>query len=1170
MKKFKNIKLMLIGLFAMVGMNAFAFDGDHKTDGTGWYYVENEAKGEVTFCGYSIAQADPTAVKIEATVELPDDDGVSKKTYKVVQASPSWWKGTDAPTGKARNLSSSDLQSLEFEFRTDWDADMLLDGSGVNRSYDAVYAFKSTLKKVVIKNAHKVYTLPLMTGFAKLEEVDFSGISNDGAGVTVIANFLANTTTLKTVKLPSNEPLDIKANAFDRIQGTDASGKPTAVTGIDISNATSIGCEAFRGAYITSVTIGENVSSIDPYAFVADSYPTNAYLEEVVWKSSKVMGGDPVVPHVKAVFPGQVNIKKVTVEAAKVQFIESGAFTGITANDFELDLSKAPVLKTIAGGIPNVAYKTLKLQGTALEGDNLDTMLGFALANKSKGSLVTLTLPDGLTALQTDEFKDYNKLSDITINMKKVPANAFKDCATLATLTLGAKVEEIGANAFDGTSLTAITIPAGVKKIEAGAFARIAPTETKDGKTYHKAIALDMSAATSLGSLGDGVFEDTNISPKADFSNTAVTVIPANAFAKGGAFALADDKFFLEEVVLKEGSASSKVSIGNNAFKNNEGLEKVTNLNQANYDFDGKTKFGIGTCAFQNTALTAVELDQTPITYVADQAFAEIETLKSVKLNAETTVIGVQAFEKDWSLTTVDNLNQAKLTTISNKAFAESAIATLDLSAATSLTTIGAEAFSAGKKFDGKVWKYNAALTTITLPAEDADLDPASKDLEFAKKYKNQITSIGEGAFLWQKNLTKFENFQYTKISTLPQMFSNNKAADINLKADATGFDDQTPKCPAGLTLVLPNVTFEVVEGKDWDEYKYNVFAWESSDATIRLTTIDNYALQGLGLVDIVIPATVTTFGGCVLQGNTNLKNVVWMDAKPSSTKLNAYTFRGDSNLEKFFYMTTGALKSGDLTDMHFYWCSKDKLRVYVTKESLKVLEADGYTTANAKYSKLNDELIDMITFSAFNTADNMYYRTYYNDAYSTWIKASDDVKVYTAQFNGAQVEMVEADIEGGYYKMEALTYGSNEAKAVAIVACANKEVEVEYYALAGNNKSTLKDKYNEMKVVDPSLYPDGIPASKLSYFFKLGKGPKGIGFYRITTGTFKAGAVYLKAADAARMADFYPLAGEETAIKAIEQMVEDDAPVYNLQGVRVNAAQKGMFIKNGKKFIVK
>jgi hypothetical protein len=161
---------------------------------------------------------------------------------------------------------------------------------------------------------------------------------------------------------------------------------------------------------------------------------------------------------------------------------------------------------------------------------------------------------------------------------------------------------------------------------------------------------------------------------------------------------------------------------------------------------------------------------------------------------------------------------------------------------------------------------------------------------------------------------------------------------------------------------------------------------------------------------------------------------------------------------------------------------------------------------------------------------------------------------------------MDKAKVEEGYYKIK--KYNSTDAAyATAIIASATDKVKVEYYALDGNNKSTLDGKNNELKV-NYGTTPKA--ASKLSYFFKLGKGPQGIGFYRITTGEFKPNAVYLQAADAARMADFYPLAGEETAIKAIEQMVEDDAPVYNLQGVRVNAAQKGMFIKNGKKFIVK
>ena len=40
------------------------------------------------------------------------------------------------------------------------------------------------------------------------------------------------------------------------------------------------------------------------------------------------------------------------------------------------------------------------------------------------------------------------------------------------------------------------------------------------------------------------------------------------------------------------------------------------------------------------------------------------------------------------------------------------------------------------------------------------------------------------------------------------------------------------------------------------------------------------------------------------------------------------------------------------------------------------------------------------------------------------------------------------------------------------------------------------------------------------------------------------------------------------TAIEAVENITNEDGVIYNLQGVRVNGAQKGIFIKNGKKYV--
>jgi hypothetical protein len=45
---------------------------------------------------------------------------------------------------------------------------------------------------------------------------------------------------------------------------------------------------------------------------------------------------------------------------------------------------------------------------------------------------------------------------------------------------------------------------------------------------------------------------------------------------------------------------------------------------------------------------------------------------------------------------------------------------------------------------------------------------------------------------------------------------------------------------------------------------------------------------------------------------------------------------------------------------------------------------------------------------------------------------------------------------------------------------------------------------------------------------------------------------------------------GEPTGIETINAQLDDNAPIYNLNGVRVNKLQKGVYIQNGHKFIVK
>ena len=90
----------------------------------------------------------------------------------------------------------------------------------------------------------------------------------------------------------------------------------------------------------------------------------------------------------------------------------------------------------------------------------------------------------------------------------------------------------------------------------------------------------------------------------------------------------------------------------------------------------------------------------------------------------------------------------------------------------------------------------------------------------------------------------------------------------------------------------------------------------------------------------------------------------------------------------------------------------------------------------------------------------------------------------------------------------------------------------------------------------------------KAGFFFGKGGANEYAGFYTIggetPTGGFKA---YIAAdSNGAKVLDF---GNEATGINTIENGAENGA-VYNLQGQRVNKAQKGVFIQNGKKVVLK
>jgi hypothetical protein len=374
------------------------------------------------------------------------------------------------------------------------------------------------------------------------------------------------------------------------------------------------------------------------------------------------------------------------------------------------------------------------------------------------------------------------------------------------------------------------------------------------------------------------------------------------------------------------------------------------------------------------------------------------------------------------------------------------------------------------------------------------------------------------------------------------------------------------------------------------------------------LEEIKEFALQFTGLTEIEIPESVEKFGTdgdgkndqCnksttnpdsptaleeygssftekdnfrVFLGCTSLEKFTWKNAKQNVLGFN--TFRGDNALEEVHFLTVNTIQ--DLADENiFFMCDMSKLTVYVTADSYNILVANGFGNENRQYSKLDVEGNVQFAFKeSAKASDGYYYATYNNKVNSSWFNAAK-FDVYSAVVEGAKVVLKPATAEEGtingvsgkFYKVARFT-GSNAKKALCVVRSTDVNAKPELNSNAGSDNLSTLPADNDL------LYcaNDGdAGGSKVSYVFKLGNNKGKVAFYRFKTGSFKANTIYIKKEAAARFDSMdIVIEGNTTGINTIEEnLVNENAPVYNLQGVRVNGTKKGMYIKDGKKFMVK
>lgn len=211
------------------------------------------------------------------------------------------------------------------------------------------------------------------------------------------------------------------------------------------------------------------------------------------------------------------------------------------------------------------------------------------------------------------------------------------------------------------------------------------------------------------------------------------------------------------------------------------------------------------------------------------------------------------------------------------------------------------------------------------------------------------------------------------------------------------------------------------------------------------------------------------------------------------------------------------------------------------------------------------------LTFVA--KSNGAYWATFSSD--KVVFMPSNDVDVYTVVVEGNKLATV-SGIDGVFGLEETISVGGESVKGYYIpantgVLLYSLEETLTYYTFENKTVDAVDADFNMLKPASEQM-TEGFKYYKLAYDNYTEK--TGLGFYwgAAEGGAFtvKPGLAYLAVpqAQAANVKGF-SFDGTQTGVNGVEATTAKGA-IYNLNGQRVEKAQRGIYIQNGKKFIVK
>ena len=733
----------------------------------------------------------------------------------------------------------------------------------------------------------------LFLNCTQLEKVVFGGeVSKIGAGT------FEGCTNLKTIQY----------SAGGEVFGE--TGEATLPDGLSL-----IGDNAFSETAIGSVNIPSSVTVVGKYLF--QNCTALAYAE---YLTPVTKYGTGATYYSTYLFDGCTSLERVVLNSS-IQYIPGYMFTNCTS------LTTVDLYDASSGAVTESAAGTAALPAGL-------TYLG---AHSFENTAIReVTIPRGVTESLTAMFSGCTKLEKVALHdaLGNIEEEMFMNCSNLKTVqymtaenvlcgednavTLPGSITEIADNAFNGTGVKKVYIPATVTKAGDYLFANCAQLATvvlDDALTEIAPYMFDNTPAlttvqtytiaedgtyaivgeegkgvlpSALEELGDGAFGGSCVG---EFSLPAtLDAIGENALGTG-AVTVAEGSSYLvvENVLLDEDGVVLHVpasftgvdgkytvpeavsEIGAYALAGSTLTEITVSTDQiTGYSFAGFTGDIVITLGstktlpnnvFRGYEGTSVTLPEG-ITTLGTYTFYECPNIVSISLPASVTKIGNYSFQH------CDSLESVNIPTYTNTSAFSSGGAPFRYSPKLTTITLG----DGVTRIPNYMFYETTALGSIDLPESLKNLGTYAFTSSGVTSVNipSGVTSIGSNTF---KDCSKLEfvtiSGNITSIGT--NAFQNCvslKAIDLpdSLKTiNSTAFSGcvllEDVTLPAGLTSLAAS--------------SFASTAVKSVVIPVGVTTLNNSVFAGnTALETVYLPDTLDTIGGSTFSGCTSLKNV--------------------------------------------------------------------------------------------------------------------------------------------------------------------------------------------------------------------------------------------------------------------------------------------------------